>query len=415
MVNTYPRPNGGLPGGSQTPAPYQPARPSGGTPKPANDNWRLPANDNEPPLGKPPAPERLPRNRVPRGFTRRALRFLPYLGAAFTAYEFYRMYAGGQPHWDTTGYNVVNDCHRSGGSIAFAELQYYDCAASFLSTGQEEGVLHGTIKYGFGIFRLKAPEFNKWEKVIGYEKPSNKPLPPPPEYVPGKAPQWVAPPPPAPGFYPAADPDAIPIGKPAPAPRPIPHDAIPHRAPSGFPQGSVWGNSVPGTNLPNPGSAPTTTVEVGSGAEPGSVTQSRPGHEYRPPRAREKERKFAATVTNVLGPTVERIISGVTEAADFVDALYDALPQADKVHFWYKKPGWKQSHYVVKNSLTPQQKAAQLYKVIGKQSGQWFSDALQNLVMNEIEDRVIGRISRGASGLNREVGRDIGIQVGPAL
>lgn len=445
MVNTYPvayrGPQSGG-GGSQVPNSVQKYfQPSGQkVPTPANSNFRIPrnaANDNLPQFRRPPAAAK-----VPFGFTKKALRFLPYVGTAIAIAELYQ-WANRQENepndYLAPGFYVRSDCGRPEHKI-FTTAWSYACAASFQSPTEIPNAsdFPNALSVGYSTWEeivLPPPAINpyKYQKSKGYFRTSaGSPLPGTDFYAGAQGrpaiwtPVYVQP-----GFYPAANPDAIPIGQPMATPRPIPYRAIPHRQPSGFPQAPSWGYDDPSApeESSNPGAGPTVTVE------PGKVTHSAPRHRYKRPNKREKEVKLNATIKGVLGGGVEQIISALTESNDAINAIYDALPDKYKVQMWvvnrapYDKYYFRnysdgvyrgrekygtanRYHREVRNLVKPQDKLRQIYKHLDKID---FQKAIQNLVMNEVEDRIIGKLSQGASGLNKHLNKGAGIQVGPAL
>lgn len=443
MVNSYPvayrTPQAANSGGQGFQMPssvekyFRPATPKT---QPANDNFRAPppaANDNL-------SQWRYKPGKVPFGFTRKALRYLPYAGLAFAAYEFveiYRAMKGTEPskNYQFPGYYLAADCGRRPDLIG-ASSWAYACAATLLENHTGPGApatsFPNSATIGYIIWNERQVNSNTWayQKALGYAPlpgatrvPNNFNGYP----VPGKPPVYVPVVAPTPNYYPAANPEMLPIGQPAPTPAPIPFPAIPHRNPTGYPQSPAWGNDDPVIVIENPGAAPTKEITVDG------VKTTRPRHEYRPPRKNEKERKVNATVKGNLGVGVERIISGLTESNDAINAIYDALPDEYKVQMWVvnKAPydkywfvGWKDHkfysrygnanryHKEVRNKVKPQEKLRQIYKNFEHLD---IAKALQNLVINEIQDQAIGRLSRGASGINKHLNRGFGIQIGPAL
>lgn len=372
---------------------------------------------------------------------RAGARAIPYVGWGLAAYEVYELLhpsspgkegseggwlpnpgaAGGWTEKGSCGaeaeikcISAVNTGHLSTGYIC-AQLQCPSTEVTELPSRMNSFALVGEQTY--------RPDKRRIVKKLYWREPMNpgstpgtEPLPV--KYFPPGAPrkpQYV--------YYPypipmVADPMLQPIGLPMGTPQPIPYYDIPKRQPN--PNRSPVEQTQTGNALPPeveepsfPGEQPTTVIDPG--AESGGVTKEPPSHGYKPPAKGTKERKYKVSLRGVAGAGVAGVINLATEAADFVDALYDALPDEKKVHFWYKKPGWRHSHYVEKYSLTPQQKAVQLYNVLDTLDGAWLERALHNVVVNEIKDRAIGGLSHGASGLNQAVGRNIGIQVGPAL
>jgi hypothetical protein len=108
----------------------------------------------------------------------------------------------------------------------------------------------------------------------------------------------------------------------------------------------------------------------------GPKTQTRPRKEPPkrpkwpgPPRKGEKERKVSATQRQII-----RFAMAVTEANDFVDNLYDALPKSEQICHG-------------KGALVCKyQQVAKNFKDID------IEKAIENVIINEISDRIIGKI-----------------------
>lgn len=184
------------------------------------------------------------------------------------------------------------------------------------------------------------------------------------------------------------------------------------------------GNTVPGRGFypaADPTSRPETKPEP---ARPGFHPPP-PGHPDDPPRNEvKKERKGT-----VKGGLAYGVINWVTEAGDFVDAIHDALPKdcrAKPVHV--ERPRSEKASY----------RGNAGWKKNGNHNGEWgywrppndyeralaisncfdrldLGQALGNLVKNQIEDFIIGKIGKQVGKASRKSGRPVGFQAGPAL
>ena len=118
----------------------------------------------------------------------------------------------------------------------------------------------------------------------------------------------------------------------------------------------------------------------------------------RPPGPRTKERKFALTVSGV-----GRLILGhVTEGIDTIQAIYDALPLKLRQRLWRMNG----------NYMSPLDKALAIYRYINDIDPQ---KAVENLVYEQIEDYVYGRLGRITAEANKRRGFPGGLELGPAL
>lgn len=215
---------------------------------------------------------------------------------------------------------------------------------------------------------------------------------------------------PMPGYIPAYDPNQIPIGQPVPTPRPLPYRVLPHRrenpfrAPSEQPQRGPapvprprpqerpatrprpvprpQGNAFPGVRpAPNP------AIELFPVVRP-----VKGGHTFQPPPPGTKERKFILALDN--GSMLGIVVNAVGETNDVLEALHDALPKG------------------CQTGTTPQAMAAD---ILGCYQQMDLGKALYNLLANQLEDNVYGRLGRLAAAANRARGAPAGIQFGPAL
>lgn len=113
-----------------------------------------------------------------------------------------------------------------------------------------------------------------------------------------------------------------------------------------------------------------------------------------------KERK-----TYIKAPAVvASAMNAVTETEDFVDAFWDALPDRVKNREMARRHGKKPKF---------QDKAWQVWRYWHEVD---LSQAMINLALNEVQDRVIGRMSRAANqNIGRYSRRPVGRTFGPAL
>ena len=112
------------------------------------------------------------------------------------------------------------------------------------------------------------------------------------------------------------------------------------------------------------------------------------------------ERKFALTVNRSnVGRVAGRIFGVGTEVIDWIDAFYDALPKRVKPKIKAKYVGWDTRA-----------------KLVWKHRDELdWNKAWENLVLNEVEDRVIGKLAKGGKVLAQKTGRNAGFTIGPAL
>ena len=152
---------------------------------------------------------------------------------------------------------------------------------------------------------------------------------------------------------PVLDPNNLPIAMPIPLPVPIPTALVPYRA-----------NDPIGSQRTNGDSRP--------------VVPPR-----RPPPPREKEVKLRA-IRGALA-IVQAAGHAVTEGLDYLDAIHDALPGKFKAKPMFKGGQWY--------SASPQAKADAIWRNFDKID---WNDAIKNLAMNELLDRVLGRANGAA-------------------
>lgn len=223
-----------------------------------------------------------------------------------------------------------------------------------------------------------------------------------------------------PALNPQVDPNWV-RDMPGELPQPVPGEApgnSPIQSPDNSPGTSVppW-TSYPGQPQPgsNPGTSPSTppTVAVPPNIDPGPspsewqwVSPDVGGfvplapHIRRPPRKGEKERKVK-NKSQRLGKAIYDAVDYISEKAEIVDAIYDALPEDVKKR-------WEKGRKTKGRGMADQ---AGQYGIDGadwKSQAIWHNwekidmeVAFRNIVKNHVEDAVIGR---GQKYLPKNVG-----------
>lgn len=211
-------------------------------------------------------------------------------------------------------------------------------------------------------------------------------------------------------WLPTIFPDLLPPGVPSPALAPAPNSVRPPYVPSPYLPSDQqrWSSSrygvVPRGGIVEPSFQPhetplehDTIVIEPMPSSNGAGGRSPPPprvHLNTPPRYGEKERK--AKVPRALAIALN-IGGKLTEAADVVDALYDALPRHVKLKF-------RNTNYLLQ-SATPQAKLAVLIEHYDKID---LEDALVGLAENQIEDYVLGRVGQLGKQWAKDTGRFTG-------
>lgn len=188
----------------------------------------------------------------------------------------------------------------------------------------------------------------------------------------------------------------------APAfPYPIPYNVLPRLNPAASPNRAVSYGLPNQSPVPDADFYPQTvnnnwSVQVQTPApEPNTAPRT---HTLSPPVKRgdsgTKERKTR------LSPAISAILKGVskaTEGVDFVNALYDALPPQ-------YRPRYRKTKHE-KRAVTPQEKMKALWENADKID---ISEAIENLISNQIEDYVYGKIGQQAGRNSELLGRQYG-------
>lgn len=420
VANGYPVQRGRRPGGHGL-QPWRGFRPPG---RPANLNRPggnryqappLPANDNRPPPrpGSPlPARPPLPGTGMWRGLAFALGRTLPWFSAALLAYELWRLYQEyyGQDMrmWrapvqglEAAGWSrdtVAGNCNRP--DLFQSRGLPSSCAGPQLRLISAEGnQLHGPAGGFFrtsfwagqtpwpatGPTHYRDMPSSRWRIAVA-EWNAEWPAPPRFDIAPGHAPLE------RPWPWPNADPMQWPPGAPAPWP------VAPPVRPAPRPGTNPWRDPVEQPNLrPRPRRRPPRRIEYPRiDFSPGQRPRIRPRIDPRPRPPRGPERKAL-----VFGfrPWLSWFMSPTSEWADVVESLFDALPQRRRRSCNLRGLSWEAC--IVEN-----------FNQIN------LREALENLLTNEVEDQVIGRLGRGIrNALRRNPWwvKPVGPGTGPAL
>lgn len=380
----------------------------------ANDNVSVPraANDNATTLGSsgvPSIPASLGRSlaRSASPFARLLGRSVPGLNIALLALDLYDLYQlwnqwGSQWGWAMNWNGWYMSCGLPNGTIIATGL---GCGSSANFANADIGHIYSaegpagvwTQYCNFGEYKRPGPTGFQQYLVVGkaVRALTNKYVDDMsfPYYAYPSAPGGAVPP-----FIPAVQPGAIPILSPVPEPQPIPYESLPYRRPSGWPESSAWGNAAPGEPVGSPGQVPGPQIVLtptGYTAQP-----STPFRPPRPPKRGEKEKKGVVSLNasgNKLFIATGKAFGAITELADFIEAIYEAIPEAIR--------GKR------KRSLVNQMKfIASHYESIV------LDDAILNVIQNQVEDAAIGKLAQAATkSFAKATGRPVGVTWGKAL
>lgn len=224
-----------------------------------------------------------------------------------------------------------------------------------------------------------------WISVPGYpsiyDRPRPRPAPEPRPGAPGKPSEEVP-------LHPPIELPVAPPWRDDPVVRPRPRPDSPPR-PRPQPQPEPEPEPFPGP-APQGGPAPRGRLQL----RPRPVPRVRPAY-YRlaKPGKRTKERKLRV---RAVGAILANWKEALSEADDFVDAFWQALPRGqrgkgDDLH----------------------DKLQDLYRNWDKLPPGYFAEALENLIENQIEDAIIGTFDRMRSKAGRQLDRPMPLWNGP--
>ena len=317
-------------------------------------------------------------------------RLVPILGWALLAFELAQLlkWYFQKDQWDTTGYerfwlygekrSVMSRERNKPPNNPFSSFTN-PLPARLEGRGwmwSGPGYLEGTI--------WKFPLGEGWRNIPGvtpkvgspFKRPDMLPFSPPVEQ---------------PAVMPWLDPLAQPVNAPQPAPQPMPWPIGPARSPN--PMRDPWEQRQVGPGRVVRPRAPNDRIVI----EPGKgVRVDNPPYRPGPPPRGTKERKFIANLDG--RSLIGRIVNFASESADWIDAFYDALPANRR------------------GAIGAFQKAK---AVIDHFDEIELGKAFQNVVENEIEDRIFGSIGKVGGKASRRLGewsgRPVGIDTGGAF
>lgn len=412
--------------GGQRPNSAAGSQSSGRVPgRPANDNWPRtprPANDNIP---RAPATA-FARRTALRGAFRALGRAVPYLGLALLGYEVWQAFRDsaltGAVKLDGSWSECIK-CNPNAASIeGYTGNALGTCQTAICTTLE---ALPYDLDVPFGaksaidpnwgaLFHWKRnsdapttrwslkghwarPNANKGTtEQPHYATPAQEPFPDP--YTVGDPAYSPAPlAPPVPLLPPGVDPLIRPPFSNEPLPVPLPWRAIPYRVPNPARDPREQPRRGPGPRprprlpterdpmAPPVAGEPGPTIVVG----PGTVTEGNPapGARPHPPRRGEKEKK----VRSGLPFLIRHPVNAATEAKDFIDAVWEAIPWKDRI-----------AYHEGKKVPRADQKARALYDLFDKID---WEEAIENIVENQIEDFVFGKAGQ-LSKKSRETAQD---------
>lgn len=310
----------------------------------------------------------------------RALRFVPQMRMALAAYELYKLLQQLEPH-STYMPGYVLHCgpnqfcgppyvnrswwsHGGSGSPAVCTVL---CSGGSLTDPNNFQSAPGTGQMNSYLeWYYATPTIARYRVRVAYRRVAPVTSPPPlvkywPDYAP--LPQRILNPP---RVYPVLDPNVQKLVPKTPRP-----PEAPARSPQPVPPPRARWETAPGTG--------------------GKATYNLPPQNPSPPKRNERERK----VKTPYGVAIFRVLDLISEGADAIGAFYDALPAATQ-----KK--WKCNDQIggpnVGNFLAG---PGSQYGVAGakcKAEALWHNwnkvnipKAIQNLIENEIEDRILGK------------------------
>lgn len=370
-----------------------------------------------------------------------AARLNPVLRTAFTLWDLYQLLQAGR---DTAGgysggWEVTKHCGSpSRGPWPQGFVNCVNLTQSLLNEGKIKKAAAFVSRSGYTGFWDRyeanfvqanghADAFGNWVAPAGESiqlwQQAGSPTPPSPTYVaPVHVPARYLPltdpfNPPIPGRIRALDPHFVPPLSPAVDPEPLDWRSLPMRredegrvAPYRWSHGPTFPVSAP-PYFP-PGSAPDARETVSNGPTivirpDGSVeTDTRPINQP-PPRPRKRSPKKEKKVAVTYGKVALGLLGKLTEAADFIRAVHDALPyQCRKSRFWDAE---RHRHRWTKSQHTPQRMLADIKKCWDHVD---WEKALKNAIANEVNDFLIGSIGARQAKANRGVGRAVGLGAG---
>lgn len=141
-------------------------------------------------------------------------------------------------------------------------------------------------------------------------------------------------------------------------------------------------------------------------AEPGVDPTPLAPPNPRPPDRFTRERKIRVAATGA----VRVALDAIGETGDFVEALWDALDDKHKRHKTVRRPWpYRSEKPKVQDMLSD------LWRAWPELDRAYFYRAVDNLVLNQIEDYAYGKLGQASGKAAAQIGRPVGFQTGPAL
>lgn len=392
-----------------------------------------------------------------------AARFHPVLRAAFTLWDIYEMLRGAQQSAEGfgDGWETVHDCGtpRSRGPFPQSFVNCITAEQSLANEGKIQKQAVFVSRPGFGglwdryvcNFQDDLLGYTMFNTVKGHFSvalqkyvTAGSAAPTPSDYT---APVSIAPlylsnddpfNPLIPGIIRGVDPDSVAPNARSGAPQAIPHSLLPlrqqnpdripgyrweagNKAPSAntrdlsayfFPRSELSDLSDVAPNRPvlNDGevvSGPTIVVDDRSAVHKIDNPAKQPHPVHPPPKNtrtnKTKERKARIYVNG----RVFGLLGHLTEGIDLIKALHDALPyQCRKSRYWDAKA---HRHRWSKTSHKPQRMLADIYKCYEHMDMQ---KALHNVIANQVDDWLYGKVGSKQAKANRLHNRVIGFGAG---
>lgn len=347
------------------PAPYNPRGPGYQRPPvPANDNIPVPANDN-----RPPRPTRFvtARGRVPMGaFVRGVARVNVVIGVMVLGYGAYRAWERireGAAGWNPGPWTTCYDCGRA--PTHYVDANYSGKCSHPVTWCIGNQALSGALAWPPPPSSIRAKitalEYThhtgtgpRYSTVAQFVRKITSATVPAPEYVSQPAVNYPHLPRP---------PNPLEIVPGLPYSPPVAPPVRPTTQPGGKPRVRPSGD---------PDLQPRGGEETSVGPRP----RPRPDPRRPPPRG-DKERKVRSRVPGLIR-VLREVAYAATEWGDLVDAIYDALPPEHRLK-------WKPD-----GPITPQEKLLAIYRGFEHLD---LNKALLNVLRNQVEDAVIGRVT----------------------
>lgn len=384
-----------------TPVSAPPTRPDIRVPVPDNDNprhrIRTPANDNKrPPRVGAPSPN-IPRVGKPSGkpsrLIRKLIKRLPLLGLPLLLDDVFTPSSNGAPV-PVGGFQLVRGPLSYPFPYNTGVTGQWNGAAHLSGEGRIDGQAIVNVGVGaavpanintYSLWRESSEFAGRWAQSHAYRRlTADNPLGQPimqPATMEGFPPDlaWVPS-----GFPHAFPPLSAPVGAPAVPPALVPIIAPLIPSPIRPDRGYDVDVEPRPISPPSHSRIPADGKELERKPDGSTVTKPVTQHSLRPPRSGERERKGKAK-----GVTAFRVIGGafgaLTEVNDAIGALHKALPPKYRARSFHKgrpvKPSWRKQWAAV----------YQNYDKID------LNTALVELIKNQIEDKIIGKLAKGAN------------------